>query len=185
VSTSAPRRWGARLAHADRAVFAAVLAHRRPAVIAAARVVSELAEPGVVYPALAAAGLVAARRAGWPHAALPCLVVAGGAVARLQLSRVIARPRPPTSAWLIEPEGFSLPSRHTTLAALTAGATVRALGMGGAPRRAAPLLAAAGIGASRVCLGVHWPTDVLAGWLFAEAWLLMADGIAATTSAGR
>ncbi len=174
---AAARRWGTYLARADRSLFAAVLAHRRPAIITAARAVSGLAEPGIIYPALTAAGLAAARRGGWPTAVLPCLVVAGGAAARGQLSQVIARPRPPASAWLAEPVGFSLPSRHTALAALAAGATVRALGIGGPPRRAAPLLAAAGVGASRVCLGVHWPGDVVAGWLFAETWLLLADSL--------
>jgi membrane-associated phospholipid phosphatase len=175
---TAARRWGAHLARADRALFDGVLARRRPAIVTAAQAVSGLAEPRIVYPVLAAAGLAAARRGGWPRAVLPGLVVAAGAVARRQLSQVIARPRPPASAWLAEPEGFSLPSRHTTLAALAVGASARALGTGGAARHAAPVLAAAGVGASRVCLGVHWPGDVVAGWLFAEAWLLLVDHLA-------
>ena len=83
--------------------------------------------------------------------------------------------RPPAEAWLAEPEGFSLPSKHTTLAVLTVGAAVRALGIRGAPANAAMAIAAAGVGASRVCLGVHWPADVVAGWLFAVGWLHLTD----------
>jgi membrane-associated phospholipid phosphatase len=188
--TTLARRLGAGLERGDRAVFAATVSRRRPAVVAAARAVSGLAESGIVYPALAAAGLLAARRAGgpsagWPQAVRPALVVAGGAAVRRQLSRAIARPRPPAAQWLTEPEGFSLPSKHTTLAALAAGATAHALGARGTPRRAAPLLAAAGVGASRVCLGVHWPGDVPAGWIFAEAWLLLTDGVSAATASRR
>jgi membrane-associated phospholipid phosphatase len=156
-------------ASVDHAGFRMVLARRCPAGTAIARAVSALAEPGVIYPLLAAAGV--ARRGGWRGACVPCLVVASGAVARRRLSRVIARPRPPAETWLSEPEGFSLPSKHTALAALAAGACVRALGARGAVMQAAPALAAAAVGTSRVYLGVHWPADVLAGWLFAEAWL--------------
>jgi len=102
---------------------------------------------------------------------MPGLTVAGGAVARRRLSQVIARKRPPADAWLVEPEGFSLPSRHTTLAVLAVGAALHAVGFRGAPACAVTALAAASTGTSRVCLGVHWPADVVAGWLFAEAWL--------------
>lgn len=160
-----------RIQAADERLFAAVWSRRNGTAARIARVASDLAEPAVVFPLLALAGAPAARRGEWRRAVLPLLVVATGAATRTRLSRVIARPRPPRDAWLAEPDGFSLPSKHTTLAALTAGATVRALRVRGPAAGAAPLLAAAGVGASRICLGVHWPTDVLAGWLFADGWL--------------
>jgi len=162
------------LGRLDRRAMARLPTLRRPAGVTAARMVSALAEPGVVTAVLAARAAVTARRDGWRAACAPCVVVVSGAVARRWLSRVIARPRPPAAGWLTEPEGFSLPSKHTTLAALTAGALAGQRRPGRGPGRAAPLLAAAGVGASRVYLGVHWPTDVLAGWLFAEGWLRLA-----------
>jgi membrane-associated phospholipid phosphatase len=115
----------------------------------------------VIYPLLLVTSVVAVWRAGWRHAAMPGLVISG-AVARRKLSRLIGRPRPPAEARLIMPEGYSLPSKHTTLAALGAGACVRALGARGIPARAASALAAAGVGASRVYLGctgqlTWWP----------------------------
>jgi undecaprenyl-diphosphatase len=159
----------------DRRAFEAVRARRGPGAVKVARIVSALAEPHVAYPVLALAGMCGARRSpGW-QAVAPCLVVAGGAAARRRLSRVVARERPPAEARLAEPEGFSLPSKHTTLAVLTVGAAVRAVGIRGAPAHAATALAAAAVGASRVCLGVHWPADVVAGWLFAVGWLHLTD----------
>jgi len=160
------------LARADRTAFERVRASRTRTGVAIAHAVSALAEPEVVYPVLVITSAIGVRRTGWRPAVMPGLVISGMAARRL-LSRRIARPRPPAEAWLVEPEGYSLPSKHTTLAALAAGACVRSLGLGGKPARIAPLLAAAGVGVSRVCLGVHWPADVAAGWLFAEGWLCL------------
>jgi membrane-associated phospholipid phosphatase len=137
-----------------------------------ARAVGALAEPMVIYPALGVAG--AAHRIGCPRAFTPCLVVAVGAGARRWLSLVIARPRPSAEAWLTVPEGYSLPSKHTTLAVLAVGACARTLGRPGVVSAAVPLLAATAVGASGVYLGVHWPADVVAGWLVAEGWLCLA-----------
>ena len=159
------------LADADRLVFEAIRERRTETATRVARAVSALAEPAAVYPALAFAAVAAARKGKRWRAGVPFLVVVGGAAVRRRLSQIIPRPRPPAAAWLIEPEGFSFPSKHTALAALAAGAGVRALGFRGVPTQAASLLAAAAIGASRVYLGVHWPVDVAAGWLFAEGWL--------------
>ena len=97
---------------------------RSPAGITAARAVSSLAEPEFVSALLVARPSPRGRRGRWWAALAPCMVVPAGAIARRRLSRVIRRARPPESGWLAEPEGFSLPSKHTTLAALTAGALI-------------------------------------------------------------
>jgi undecaprenyl-diphosphatase len=168
LAAAADHHW---LADADRRLFEAIREQRTESATTVARALSVMAEPAVVYSVLGLAAAVATRRGrGW-RALAPFLVVVGGAAVRRRLSQAIARPRPPGDAWLAEPEGFSFPSKHTTLAALAAGASMQALGFDGVPAQAASLLAAAGVGASRVYLGVHWPTDVAAGWLFAEGWL--------------
>lgn len=168
VTALSRRGW---LSRADHAVIDAVTLRRTPSAVRAALAVSALAEPELATVPLVAATAVALHRSGWRSAWQPGLTVLAGVAARHRLCRAIARQRPPEAGWLTEPEGFSLPSKHTSLAALTAGSCVLALTADRTAAHAAALMAAAGVGASRVCLGVHWPTDVVAGWLFAAACL--------------
>ena len=79
------------------------------------------------------------------------------------IKRTVGRPRPSRAviiaASVREPDQFSFPSGHS--AAAMSVAFIYALAF---PAYAAPLLAVAFVvGMSRVCLGVHYPGDVLVG----------------------
>ena len=83
------------------------------------------------------------------------------------VKRSIGRPRPSqvgVSCRLAEePDRFSFPSGHAA-----AGMSIALAYAAACPGLAAPLvLLAALVGASRVCLGVHYPGDVLVGQLLA------------------
>jgi membrane-associated phospholipid phosphatase len=158
----------------DQAVIRHVEKGRSPAAVRAARAISALGEPGFVVLPIAAITAHAARRGDWRQACVPALAVISGAAVRRLLCRAIARPRPPAALWLTEPEGFSMPSKHASLAGLAAGACMGSAAPGAPGRHAVVFLAVAGVGASRICLGVHWPSDVVAAWIFAEAWLHLA-----------
>ncbi|WP_442580540.1 phosphatase PAP2 family protein [Mesorhizobium sp. ASY16-5R] len=119
--------------------------------------------------------LLTGRRA----AALFVLVaVAGGQLLSSLLKLGIDRPRPELVPHLAEVYTLSFPSGHAMLSAVTY-LTLGALAARVAPNRTAgiyllflALLATFLVGASRVYLGVHWPSDVLAGWCAGAAWAM-------------
>ena len=112
--------------------------------------------------------------------ALWMLVAAGGAmIMDPLLKEILHRPRPVIAPHLIEATGTSFPSGHALVSAalyLTLAAVV-AQRLETAAARFAVMAGAAVlvglIGLSRVYLGVHWPSDVIAGWTFGAAWALV------------
>jgi len=159
----------------DRALHRVSVEHREP-IADIAEVVTALGTGPVVLVVLLVVGALWARARGrwWLVLVGPGLLMAG-AVARYTSMWVIDRPRPPVEDWIVFASGRSFPSGHTTTAGLAYGLGVVVLAMAlrpGVLRRTlmTVLLVVAGlVGASRVILGVHWPTDVFGGWCLALA----------------
>jgi undecaprenyl-diphosphatase len=119
------------------------------------------------------------------HAALLVVVaVAGGLLISTLLKEGFDRPRPD-----LVPHGSivytaSFPSGHSMLSAvvyLTLGALLARVHAGRALKAYFLLVAAILtllVGVSRVYLGVHWPTDVLAGWAGGAAWAILCWTVA-------
>ena len=96
----------------------------------------------------------------------------------------IARPRPELVPHLVQVTNASFPSGHAMISsavyltlALMLAEGIEAEGWRGRAGRVAVVAFFSGlavlIGMSRVYLGVHWPSDVLAGWCFGTAWALL------------
>lgn len=113
------------------------------------------------------------------HAAALLLVsVVGGVILSNVLKLTFARPRPEFSDYEPLIATASFPSAHSMMSAvvyLTIGALIARMRPDLLVRAYVLSLAifvAVIVGISRIYLGVHWPTDVLAGWVVGSAWAL-------------
>jgi membrane-associated phospholipid phosphatase len=130
---------------------------------------------------IAAAYLV--RRGRGRDAALLTLALVGAQLLTWMLKAIFERPRPSFDEPVATAGWFSFPSGHamSSIALYGALAYVFADGLRSPRARAAGLgavaLLVAAIGFSRLYLGVHYLTDVLAGYSAGLAWLLLAIGL--------
>jgi membrane-associated phospholipid phosphatase len=168
---------GGGLVSHDEAVLHWFVDHRTSELVNLARVVSTIG--GLLGLALAsgAVGLwcwVRCRRVALSVIAFVSLIAA--TLASNLAKAVFDRPRPPVQLQAAHVASAAFPSAHATQAAaffVSAAVVVSCVGL---HRRYARLIAVAGslvcaavIGLSRLVLGVHWLSDVVAGWALGTA----------------
>ena len=133
-------------------------------------------------PILASATLLilALRRRSWTPVILIAAAGAGSLAMTIAGKQFFGRARPSVSD-AVPPYDYtaSFPSGHSLNAVVIAGIVAYLLILREKSRRARVLTAAAAvvfavtIGLSRVYLGHHWLTDVLAAWVLGAAWLAL------------
>jgi undecaprenyl-diphosphatase len=174
------------LAAFDPRLTADLAADRTPALTAIARALTFVGDvPVLIALMLVAAFLLRRWTRGFRAPALLLFAMAGSAALTYGLKALIERHRPGVAFVLGQVDtGFAFPSGHTLNSTVFFG-TLTALvwaGIRSSGARAALALAAVvmsvGIGLSRVYLGYHWATDVLAGWTVAVAWLAVVSLVA-------
>ncbi|HSK47332.1 MAG TPA: phosphatase PAP2 family protein [Coriobacteriia bacterium] len=170
----------------DTEVSAAIQSLRSPALTVVMYVITFLGGTVVVSVAVGVIFGLLWRRGRRFDAVYAGVVVIVGAVLSTFMKGLFDRPRPPIENAIITlPESFSFPSGHTMgslcLAWVLGLIVVTSTSL---PRERKPwlllpvVLYPVLVGTSRVYLGVHWPSDVLASWLLAGAWVALATGSA-------
>jgi undecaprenyl-diphosphatase len=167
----------------DTAAAAFAAGHRTPALTAVAETLNvggSLAGLTVVAAAVAVALLLRHRRL---EAAVVVSAPAASGLLGPATKLGYDRARPPVAEHLVFVNDSSLPSGHTLDATIVLGvlAVVLVCSIRGRLARVAVVAAAcAGVavaGAARVYLGVHWATDVVAGWLLGGAWVAFTAAV--------
>lgn len=134
------------------------------------RPLTELGSTWAVTAVAAMVILVGLAIGPWMHGLIGAAVVAGASIGNSLLKALIARERPDLLDPIVTEPGFSFPSGHAALGMVAWGVMAVLVGRSRLPRpvRVAAIamlvLLVASIGLSRVYLGVHYATDVLAGW---------------------
>jgi undecaprenyl-diphosphatase len=163
----------------DRAVALWLHANTTGFATAVMRSVTELGGSAVLLAVTIVAVLAYSVRRRLAHAALVGVALVGGQALNWALKAAFERPRPGLADPLATAAGFSFPSGHAMLACTVYGALaiVIATSLNSRAMRAGVLAAAfalvLAIGVSRVYLGMHYPSDVLAGYCAGLAWLTL------------
>jgi undecaprenyl-diphosphatase len=160
----------------DRGLLTSLYGGRNPDLAWGARLLTHLGGFYVLVPLTFAGAILLVVRQRF-HSALFLLLITLSGRFFIELLKVQTdRLRPEEHLQLVEVQSLSFPSAHAANSTMVYFSLALLL-TSSFPRRAFALWAAAWlallIGASRVVLGVHWPSDVIAGWAFGLFWTLL------------
>jgi undecaprenyl-diphosphatase len=174
----------------DRDVTEWVADHRIDWLTTAFRVITTVGNTAAMTLIAVIATVVLWRR----HRTLALTVLLGSASGWLLMQALkygFARPRPPERFRILQIDTYSFPSGHAMMSAVVLGLVAVAAWRTSVWVHAHPVVlllapvASALIGASRVYLGVHWTTDVVAGWVIGALWVTVAVAVGDRVSRGR
>lgn len=157
----------------DQAILDWYRARRTPTLTRAAEVIGVVGGVTVLPVIVVAFALLLARAGAKAQGWFLVLAVMGATVLNVLVKVVFQRPRPDQLGAVLVEQGFSFPSGHT----MANAALGVALGLifwksrAGWPVAVLGLVWAVVVGVSRNYLGVHYPTDVLVGFLSSTAWV--------------
>ncbi|MFD4462689.1 phosphatase PAP2 family protein [Nocardia sp. NPDC058480] len=163
----------------DTGVLDWMIAHRGEPLTSIAAVITDLGDTlSMAILAALAVGWFVLRR-NLPVATLVAITSLGAGVLVWVIKRLVGRNRPPETSRMVFEPSLSYPSGHTLGSTVVVGIVAIVL----IPqitkhwvRMAATVLAVVfpvAVGLSRIYLGVHWTTDVLAGWIIGLLWLVL------------
>jgi membrane-associated phospholipid phosphatase len=177
----------------DRHVTRLVAANRHTGVSDVFQGLTEIGAPNVLAVIVAVAGCFLAWRGRSLQPILVALVASGGVRVLVNVVKnLVDRERPSPSMAIEAAYGYSFPSGHAAGAVVTFGviafmatATVRSRG-GRIALWAGAALLALGVSCSRIYLGVHYLSDVLAAWAIGISWLtVLVVGVSVVQRAPR
>jgi undecaprenyl-diphosphatase len=139
-------------------------------------VVSAVLHPWVLRVVASAVSLGCVARQRWRVGLWGLTAVWGSGLIDTLVKSGVARVRPHLADAVASAPGYSFPSGHALGSLVGLGVIAASLGPALAPPVRRYLWSGFGllvvlVGVSRVELGVHYPSDVLAGWILGAAWL--------------
>lgn len=172
VSDGPATRWDSDIAERLHEVVA-----DHPGWVSVLEVLSFLGKPIWLFLVVGLPAVWLARQHRWHLALFLAITSIGGGIVDTVVKVVVARPRPDLNDPVSSARGNSFPSGHSMSATVCYGALLLAFATLLTRRRqrratAAAVALVAGIGFSRLALGVHFVTDVLGGIVLGLAWLV-------------